>query len=124
MHLEAMEVHERNEARVLAFLINMLAPSAHEQIKFVHLVEARFGAEQGDIGRVWRAPSKPFGSVDLRFPSEGAYTNAKRFCAEKLTASGMMIAGDRGALDKQENAAGKADLLFRRMQARPIRERS
>ena len=124
MHIEAMVVHERDEARVLAFHINMLAPSAHEQIKFVHLVEARFGAEQGEIGRVWRVPTKPFGSVDLRFTNEETYANAKRFCAEKLTASGMMVASDRGALDEQENAAGKADLLFRRMQARPIRERS
>ena len=123
MHLAAMDVHARDEAHVLAFGINMLTPSAHDQVKFVSLLETRFAGEQGGIGRFWRMPGKPFGSVEIRFPDAESYRNAKAFCREKLTRSGMMIASDRAALDDAGDAASKADRLFRRMQAKPIQDR-
>ena len=122
MHLNAMDVHARDEARILEFHINMLTPSALAQIKFINLLETRYQGEQGDIGRFWRAPGKPFGEIPIRFPSAEAYEHAKSFCAEMLTRSGMMIPAERAALDETDDAAGKADLLFRKLQARPILE--
>ncbi len=120
--LHSMEVLADAEARVLTFSINLLAPSAIDQLRVVVLLETMFGAERFGIGRFMQVGEKPFGVVKLRFAGAGQYREAKAFCDAKLTKSGMMVAGERGLLDKADPGTGIAASIMRALYAEPLSE--
>ncbi len=118
--LHSMEVLKDVEARTLTFNINLLAPSAIDQVKFVVLLETMFGGERIGIGRFSHLMDKPFGVVGLKFPSVARCQEAEAFCDAKLTRSGMMIAGDRGMLDKADPGTRVAASIMRDIYAQPF----
>ena len=121
--LHSMEVLTNAEARTLTFSINLLAPSAIDQVRVVVLLEKMFDGERIGIGRFLHVGDKPFGTVGLRFPSVARYGDAKAFCDAKLTKSGMMSAGDRGLLDKADPGTSIAASIMRVIYDRPFSER-
>ena len=120
--LHSMEVLADAEARVLTFSINLLAPSAIDQVRVVVLLEKTFEGERTGIRRFLHVGEKPFGVVGLRFPNERRYADAKAFCDAKLTKSGMMVAGDRGLLDKADPGTPIAASIMRTIYAEPFSE--
>ena len=118
--LHSMEVLADAEARALTFSINLLAPSAIDQVRVVVLLEKMFEGERFGIGRFYHAMEKPFGVVGLRFPNAGRYGDAKAFCDAKLTKSGMMIPTDRHLLDEADPSTSIAASIMRAIYDRPF----
>ena len=118
--LHSMEVLADKDARTLIFGINLLAPSAIDQVRVVVFLETRFGGERFGIGRFMRPGEKPFGVVGLRFASAARFDEAKAFCDAKLTRSGMLVAGERGLLDKADSGTSIAASIMRAMYAAPF----
>ena len=118
--LHSMEVRPDAEARTLRFGVNLLAPSAIDQLRVVVLLETMFDGERFGIGRYRREGEKPFGAVGLKFPSAARFDEAKAFCAAKLTRSGMMVADGRDLLDKADPGASVAASIMRAMVDQPF----
>ena len=118
--LHSMEVLADAEARTLRFSINLLAPSALDQLRVVVLLERTFDAERAGVARFLHVGEKPFGLVGLRFPNAGRYADAKAFCDAKLTRSGMMVAGERSLLDKADPGTALAASLMRTLYDQPF----
>ena len=118
--LHSMEVFADAEARALTFGVNLLAPSAIDQLRVVVLVQTMFDGERFGVGRFMRPGDKPFGIVRLRFASAPRLADAKAFCDAKLTKSGMMVAGERGLLDEVDPSTSIAASIMRVMYAEPF----
>ena len=118
--LHSMEVSADAEARTLLFGVNLLAPSAIDQLRVVVLLQARFEGERFGIGRFMRPGEKPFGSIGLKFPNGPRFAEAKAFCDAKLTRSGMMVADGRGLLDEVDPGTGIAASIMRAMYDQPF----
>ncbi len=118
--LHSMEVSADAAARTLTFGVNLLAPSAIDQLRVVVLLQTRFEGERFGVGRFMRPGEKPFGSVGLTFPNGPRFAEAKAFCDAKLTKSGMMVAGDRGLLDEVDPGTSVAASIMRAMYDRPF----
>ena len=121
--LHSMEVLGDAEARTLTFSINLLAPSAIDQVRVAVLLEKMFDGERFGIGRFMHVGDKPFGVIGLRFPNIARYADAKAFCDAKLTKSGMMRAGDRALLDKADRGTSIAASIMRVIYDQPFSER-
>ena len=118
--LHSMEVRPDAAERTLRFGVNILAPSAIDQLRVVVLLQTMFDGERFGFGRYMREGEKPFGAVGLKFASAARFDEAKAFCDANLTRSGMMVAGERHGLDKADPGSTIASSIMRTIYEQPF----
>lgn len=120
-HLDAMYVGDGPAAGTLVFRINLLTPGAVEQVGFVHYLHEKFEGKRTAVGRYHITPHYMFGSVTIDFGSEQTLAEAKAFCHENLTSSGMPGHEVRREVKHSDLRDRKAGHWMREIHAAPIK---
>jgi hypothetical protein len=119
MAVDAMSFVERDDC-VLDFHINLAEPSCLEQLGFIILLQAKFGAERRDSGRFHGDDDIPFGIVELQFPSLKDFVDARSHCRNHLTDTGRLLASYRGALNAADPGGRQAKALLEELESQPF----
>lgn len=121
-HLDALYVCDGPTASTLIFRINLGTPGAVEQAGFVHYLHEKFEGRRTAVDRYHIAPHYNFGSVTLEFADERTTRDAKTYCHESLTSSGMARHEVRHDVKHSDLRERKAWNWMREIHAAPMQD--